>query len=136
MKYPKMNFEKTIPITDKQPLILKILFGQKKLLQNFGLLKYTKIFLEKTTPITDKQPSILKNTFRTKKTTFEYRSIFGLLKMSLSIFKVHKKIFFIQSRLYMAMQGCILMLRAGAQKCTYTWIIKSIKICCMKEPST
>ena len=30
MKYPKIHFEKTTPITDKQPLILKNTFRTKK----------------------------------------------------------------------------------------------------------
>ena len=41
--------------------------------------------------------------------------------------EVLKKMIFSQSRLYMAMQGCILMLRAGAQKSIETFV-KSSKI--------
>ena len=36
--------------------------------------------------------------------------------------EIHKKMFFIQSRLYMAIQGCILMLRFGAQKLIQTFL--------------
>ena len=36
--------------------------------------------------------------------------------------QIHKKIFFIQSRLYMAIQGCILILRVGAQKSIETFL--------------
>ena len=36
--------------------------------------------------------------------------------------EIHKKMFFIQSRLYMTMQGCILMLRVGAQKSIETFL--------------
>ena len=67
LKYPKINSEKTTPITDKQPLILKNTFWAKQTTPEFqaifGLLKYPKIIFEKTTPITEKQPLILKNAF-------------------------------------------------------------------------
>ena len=36
--------------------------------------------------------------------------------------KVPKKAFFSQSRLYMAMQGCIYMLRVGALKSIWTFL--------------
>ena len=41
--------------------------------------------------------------------------------------KVCKKMIFSKSRLYMAMQGCELVLRVGAQKSIYTFL-KSPKI--------
>ena len=36
--------------------------------------------------------------------------------------KIHKKMIFSQSRRYMAMQGCILMLRDGAQKLIWVFL--------------
>ena len=36
--------------------------------------------------------------------------------------KIHKKMIFSESRLYMAMQGCILVLRVGAQKLIWTFL--------------
>ena len=41
--------------------------------------------------------------------------------------EIHKKMLFIQSRLYMVMQGCSLMLRIGAQKSIETFL-RSLKI--------
>ena len=35
--------------------------------------------------------------------------------------KIHKKMIFSERRLYMAMQGCILVLRVGAQKSIWTF---------------
>ena len=42
-------------------------------------------------------------------------------------YKVLKKMFFIQSRLYIVMQVCVLMLRVAAQKSIKTFL-KSLKI--------
>ena len=67
LKYPKINFEKTTPITNKQLIIFKKTFSVVSTTPEFraifGLFKYTRIIFEKTTPITEKQTLILENTF-------------------------------------------------------------------------
>ena len=67
LKYPKINYKKTTPITNKQPLIFKNTFSvvltTPEIRAIFWLFKYTRIIFGKTNPITEKQPLIFENTF-------------------------------------------------------------------------